>query len=171
MPKQIRTGVFETNSSSTHALCIARSNDFDIPFDTLEFEYGEFGWEQEVYDTIPDRASYLYTALRYTHYHQEAQLQKKLDFIAKTLEKRGVQAIFKPAKETRYGTDDGYVDHAGDLVSLLDRLTSHEQILLRFLYSPYTVIVTGNDNDESSEAFLERHSPIDSAHEYIYKGN
>jgi hypothetical protein len=42
--KQIRKGVFETNSSSTHSICIAKDDGLTIP-KSLHFDFGEFGWE------------------------------------------------------------------------------------------------------------------------------
>ena len=47
MKRQIRQGVFETNSSSTHAICISKDHDtskLKLP-DSVSFDHGEFGWE------------------------------------------------------------------------------------------------------------------------------
>ena len=44
MIKKIRQSVFETNSSSTHSICIATDTTIDFP-KSLHFEFGEFGWE------------------------------------------------------------------------------------------------------------------------------
>lgn len=58
----IRKGCFETNSSSTHSICISKLKDYKIP-SALYFKLGEFGWESRVYFGARDLASYLYTAL------------------------------------------------------------------------------------------------------------
>lgn len=44
MKKQIRRGCFETNSSSTHAICIATDDVLNIPKD-IHFGFDDFGWE------------------------------------------------------------------------------------------------------------------------------
>ena len=45
MKRQIRRGCFETNSSSTHAICITKAdvNKEDLP-SHVTFTHGEFGW-------------------------------------------------------------------------------------------------------------------------------
>lgn len=63
MKTQIRMGVFETNSSSTHAICITKKKDnYKIP-KHIDFEFGEFGWECDEYSDICNKASYLITAI------------------------------------------------------------------------------------------------------------
>ena len=56
--KTIRKGIFETNSSSTHALVISNNDVMNIE-SPLVFRFGEFGWEFEEYSCPEDRASYL----------------------------------------------------------------------------------------------------------------
>lgn len=45
MKRQVRRGTFETNSSSTHAICITKSEYRHNSFSHIDFEIGEFGWE------------------------------------------------------------------------------------------------------------------------------
>ena len=61
--KVIRSGVFETNSSSTHSICITKNNILDDKQDFIKFTIGEFGWEHEKYTTHYEKAQYLYTAI------------------------------------------------------------------------------------------------------------
>ena len=61
MKRQIRRGCFETNSSSTHAICIAKEGYTKGNY--IEFEIGEFGWEFDTYSDLHSRASYLITAI------------------------------------------------------------------------------------------------------------
>ena len=58
----VRQNLFETNSSSVHAICIAKDNNYYIP-KSLHFAFGEFGWETEVLTNPESLASYLYTAI------------------------------------------------------------------------------------------------------------
>lgn len=61
MKRQIRRGVFETNSSSTHAICIAKG-DYNLS-KHIDFTIGEFGWENNEYGDLYSKASYLITAI------------------------------------------------------------------------------------------------------------
>ena len=54
---QIRAGVFETNSSSTHSIAISKKP--VVIGKSIRFGIGEFGWENDCVDT----ADYLYTAI------------------------------------------------------------------------------------------------------------
>ena len=61
--KTIRKCVFETNSSSTHSICLTTTDD-TLPSkfpSELRFTIGEFGWEHAILDNAYDKASYLYT--------------------------------------------------------------------------------------------------------------
>ena len=71
MKRQIRRSCFETNSSSTHAICITKAdvNKEDLP-SHVTFTHGEFGWEADTYDSPEDKAAYLYQAIvSYTTYN------------------------------------------------------------------------------------------------------
>ena len=61
MKIQIRQGVFETNSSSTHSMCIHPGNKYVPNMSKLEIETGEFGWEEETYYGMDDKLSYALT--------------------------------------------------------------------------------------------------------------
>ena len=59
---QIRDNVFETNSSSTHSLCVSKEK-FDpknIP-EYLNITADEdFGWSQITYDTPEEKSNYIF---------------------------------------------------------------------------------------------------------------
>lgn len=57
MKRQIRSSVFETNSSSTHSIAIPKKP--VVTGEYISFSIGEFGWENDCVDT----ADYLYTAI------------------------------------------------------------------------------------------------------------
>lgn len=66
--KQIRNGVFETNSSSTHSLSVVGEFKYDntlkafIDYDNyLHISFGQFGWEQEEYHDAYEKLKYLVT--------------------------------------------------------------------------------------------------------------
>lgn len=63
----IRKNVWETNSSSVHAIAVPKKNiDLDETGNFGSFVYfnhGEFGWEHAVYGDVNSKASYLYQAI------------------------------------------------------------------------------------------------------------
>ena len=66
--KNIRQGVFETNSSSSHSISITSPNEGElyqtltVPDDgTLIIEGGRFGWEEEDHNDAHTKASYCAT--------------------------------------------------------------------------------------------------------------
>lgn len=60
--KNIRTAVFETNSSSMHSLAICGKDEISRP-GQLRGYFGEYGWGYETLDTCDERLSYVLTAL------------------------------------------------------------------------------------------------------------
>ena len=104
--KQIRRSLFETNSSSTHAITIANNSEEDFKNNlpkTLELKLGEFGWEFDRYQTIRDRADYLFTAIVYND-KVEDYLQKLVD----TLKKWGVEVEYPKLKKVQSEYDKNY---------------------------------------------------------------
>lgn len=67
MKVTIRENVWETNSSSVHAIAIPKKNvDIDQAaayYYTIKFKHGGFGWEHAIYGSVDMRASYLYQAI------------------------------------------------------------------------------------------------------------
>ena len=65
MKVQIRQGIFETNSSSVHAISITKNkpNAEYAKYTTCEFHVGEFGWEHVRYYDFNAKASYLWTII------------------------------------------------------------------------------------------------------------
>lgn len=173
MKKKIRQGVFETNSSSTHSICIAKDAELTIP-KSLHFEFGEFGWECRTLQSLDKKASYLYTGLIANNRKEDA------DKIIALLNSKGVEVTTEePIYETRsyddaegkkveweYGTNTGYVDHSDRLKEFLDDVCSDEGKLMRYLFSPLSFIITGNDNDDEDVEIN-----VSYAYDSYYKGN
>ena len=171
--KQIRNGVFETNSSSTHSICIAKDAKLSIP-KSLNFSFGEFGWEHRTLQSTLQKASYLYTGL--IDNDREEDFKK----ILKILSKVGInvtteQPIFKTntyidldGKKSEYttGINTGYVDHSNELDEFQNAVCEDENKLMNYLFSDLSFILTGNDNDDIDEDIL-----VDYPHDEYYKGN
>ena len=157
MKRQIRRGTFETNSSSTHAICITKGEYRHNSFSHIDFEIGEFGWENDEYDSLYNKASYLITAiLSFEKDKADENLQKLKDIldsnnIEYTLPELKVDS-WEYGGKTRYYYDiDGYIDHSGETEDFVNDVLSDSDKLFRYLFGN-SVIITGNDNsDEFSD--------------------
>jgi len=167
--KTIRKSVFETNSSSTHSICISKKMPEKLPKE-ITFEAGQYGWEiDEVFDT----ASYLYTAL----FNESTQLETDLAHIASVLEKHGIQYDFKPVQmqfnsySKKLKVVDVWIDHSNQLADFLKDIMSDDDRLLRFLCAPDSKILTGNDNVGETDVTIGPDDPNEDTHEIYFKGN
>ena len=178
MKRQIRRGCFETNSSSTHAICIATEDVYDIPY-RISFGFGEFGWDFDKLSSRRERANYLYTCLvDLIDDKNFDEFKTRLNFIISTLTKNGVKDIdfddypqiclYSYNGELHYyiNPNDGYVDHSECALDFIDKVCSDEKMLLDYLFSDKSFILTGNDNSGTD---VEIH--VNYPHEEFYKGN
>ena len=140
MKMQIRQGVFETNSSSIHAICISKDHDvdkLDFPL-SIEFVRDEFGrWNDKLSDTH-EKASYLYEAILGIY---KNNADEKLRHIENVLSKCGITCSFE---DSSYG----YIDHviSGDLKCWIEEMMNDDEMLLTYLFGD-AFIITGNDED------------------------
>lgn len=171
--EKIRHSVFETNSSSTHSICIAKDAKLIIP-SSIHFFFGEFGWECDTLRSMESKASYLYTGL--------IALDRDDDVarIISVLKDNGIEVTteapeyedrsYKDASgqivKYRYGKNIGHVDHSYDMDEFLDAVCGDDERLMNFLFSPLSFIITGNDNDDEDVAISASYP-----HEEYYKGN
>ena len=146
----IRNAVFETNSSSTHSIVIAREG--TEPLDHVIFSIGEYGWECEKYHDVNSKASYFYTAAC------ACLCRDVADEISELLSPYGIECLFyvKPIFHTyhsdKYGDssylDNGYVDHYMEAEDFVKELLGDASQLIDFLFNDKSYVETGNDNDE-----------------------
>ena len=164
---KIRHGMFETNSSSTHAIILSSKK--VEPELAVDFAIGEFGWEFKKYDTLDKKASYLYTLAC------ECEQRDVYQDLYKILTKYGVECTCsKPAVFCRWGLEYGYVDHAweDDAKTFVQRMLTHEKALIRFLFNDESFVVTGTDNcNEQQYKWWKKQQEVDYKHERFYKGN
>lgn len=142
---QIRQGVFETNSSSTHSICIPKKTNKIV--NQIYFGIGSFGWEHGT----ADPADYLYTAI--LSMGDEEGKAKRLKKLTDVLNAHDIAYKFEKPKylyeydsDEPYYLNDGYVDHAYALCGFVDNLLEDEEMLLRYLSAGE--VYTGNDNDD-----------------------
>ena len=150
---QIRSGVFETNSSSTHSIAVPRDC---IAKDYVSLRTDDFGWEFKQVDA----ADYFYTAIYETSTTEE-EVNSKIERLKEILNEHGIgYKLSKPKtsistydNKDYFYLDDGYIDHGGELGEFVDELLADGDKLVRFLSGG--LVFTGNDNDDSN-GFISR---------------
>ena len=152
--RQIRQGVWETNSSSVHAIAIARNDESflnSLP-DKLFFGAGEFGWEFNRYSDLEDKAAYLYTAIV-----SNSMVDELVPKIKEILGKWGINCEFARTEKKEgwnnatyddFSDLEGYIDHGYELKEFIKNICSNEVLLMTFLFSDESFVATGNDNDD-----------------------
>lgn len=163
----IRKGMFETNSSSTHTIIVTDKN--CEPGAIVDFRIGEFGWEEDVLDTVDEKASYLYTMAC------SCLGRDVYQDLYEVLAKYGVRcSCTDPAvfDDKYHYLDNGYIDHAGDGDSykFVDDMLKHEDKLIRYLFSDESFVVTGNDNCDRDDWYSDKVN-VNYKHTEYYKGN
>ena len=151
MKVQIRQGLFETNSSSTHSIVVGNNGE-DIYADLPEEVYfgGDcFGWEHDIHNDVQSKANYLFTSI------VNCGMNEYLDNIKEILAKWNINAVFE--KLNKHGDFDSfsYVDHASKNEELIISLCENEELLMNYLFSSGSFVETGNDNDQTE--FIQEH--------------
>lgn len=182
--RQIRNGVFETNSSSVHSICIQKDKNITLP-NSIYFHTGEYGWEFDCVDT----ASYLYTAILSTYDKDEAE--EKIKQIKTVLDKHSISYDFEESAyhNSEYGSwlNNGYVDHGYEAADFVNAVLNDEDLLLRCLFGTDSCVYTGNDNSAEEDAmcycayktiwdgekceFIPNPNHEPDKYDYFYKGN
>ena len=149
--KQIRKGVFETNSSSVHTLSISRdglepSNLVLNKDGNIEVEFAEFGKDEMIYDTQYEKLQYLLSFIAYSSglYYGDAsdlaELYERYDFrdVCDTIcEYAGAKDIII------VGNKEAYIDHQSMydcVISLYD-----EDEIINFVFNKHIALKTGCD--------------------------
>ena len=169
--KTIRNSVFETNSSSMHAISFAN----DEPKVTLDKIYvsasGEYGWDIHDYEAPDEKLDYatvafMLTARNAVKSELEADvndyIEEKLQNVAACFAKHGVIVEFAEdmykVDIRRYGTNvyveveiSGYIDHQsapyedGDSAQVARWFAEDPEELFKFVFNS-SFIHTDNDN-------------------------
>lgn len=172
MRRQIRYGVHETNSSSTHAICISKTqnvNDIKLPKD-ITFDHDEFGWEFSILRHPYEKAAYLNEAIAscYCYDGIEKLIEKKKQ-LHDMLEEVGVIANFENDKcdisywilnsnmykgeNPKAYYDGGYIDHGGETREFVDAVLDDKDLLIKYLFGD-SFVVTGNDNGDGFSDYM-----------------
>lgn len=162
---KIRKNVFETNSSSTHAMCVCTEK---MPIDmfkgqTLNFQFGDFGWEFFEYYFSGDKANYVYTLA-----HNFDDLEEFENKVYQWGQEEGINVVFNSLEDS--DCEIGYVDHGTEAEDFYNYITSSKEVFFNFIYNPKSFIITGNDNsDEYNEDSFN--IQVGYPHLAFYKGN
>ena len=164
MIKQIRRGVFETNSSSSHSISVDSSGeckyDLCVEKGRVNAPCGEFGWEEVSYNDSRTKLSYLVTALVSTVRDYVDNSKKRLPFeeLIKTSShyneylqlceviKECCNANLIVLPEIDGYQSLGYIDHASIDVAFDNVLSKGHSIIRQFLFSDKSILYIDNDN-------------------------
>ena len=155
--KQIRTGVFETNSSSVHSICISKNTEIE-PHSEIYFAFGDYGWQEDTLDSCHERAAYLWTSIIECYGWREEFIPKIEEIkikITEMLNSEGIECDFAKYEiktssydNKKYCEIDGYVDHGSETTGFIQAVINDKNKLLHYLFSPESVVYTGNDNTD-----------------------
>ncbi len=161
--KQVRHGVFETNSSSTHSVSVHRNstrieqNRMVVCDDGyIHATLGEFGWEEEDYYSQESKLSYLLTMAvhkngLYAYNFNEREDREAIDSLQETEDFKRISAeVARHAgcKGIVVDYSSGYIDHQSheDYRSMDDFLNDYDVSILEFVFGSGVVVHTDNDN-------------------------
>lgn len=185
--RKIRYGVFETNSSSMHSICISKDEIKRYP-SHINFLLGEYDWS---FEKVYDCASYLYTAIVLNYYtNDNNHFNKYIEKIKNLLDMHNISYNFENIKVDESGDliIKGWIDHYSMLIDFLNDLYNDEDKLLRFICNNNSCIYTGNDNsaDEDildcesacssiwsykDDKYIDNPKHNEEKYDYYYKGN
>ena len=172
--KQIRKSVFETNSSSVHAICISKNTDiyrYYVPTE-LHFGFGDFGWSFDKYDDIRTKASYLWTAIcsLYVDLESVELIKDKIkDWIKSSYPNTDI-TFSMPTRDEKWNLleFDGYIDHADSTREFVDYVMDNPYNLFNYLFDYDSFVATGNDNSE--EEIITDSDATETTHNIFWKG-
>lgn len=153
MSIKIRNSVFETNSSSVHAMIVSKEMPKIEPYNNfIHFGLGEYGWEENNYYDPDDKASYFYTAACSIRGYDVR------DEIAALLKPYGIVCKFDDPMFETWTSDydgstctyltNGSIDHDYECKEFVDTMMNDPEMLIKFLLNEDSFVQTGNDNSD-----------------------
>lgn len=162
--RQIRSGVFETNSSSTHSVSVRcgkglQQNWMPVGNDGyIHASLDEFGWEIETYRDQDAKLSYLLTMAYMKNppsVHSWSDEYSKPDDIKRFMKTKDFKMIsdavakYAGCKGVMLdGIDGGYIDHQSheDYMTTQEFLDEYGVDVIEFVYGRGVYVHTDNDN-------------------------
>lgn len=182
---QVRKGVFETNSSSTHTIALDTSDiDVNSIAKEVHFGIGSFNWE---FSSDNSTADYLWTAILYflndrdhsiTVNKHKLKLDDIISLIHDAFAKYGVKTSFDiivdasiymgrsrdiggnyykyPALDFRMSfASNGSIDHCDELSDFVIFMLSDPDNIVKFVLNKNSIVITGNDNEDTPDDIQE----------------
>jgi len=143
----IRTGVFETNSSSTHSITLGPQTQVLRGLTPDQFGYVkihpiEFGWEYETYAEPASKLAYLWVyAKDWSKELADTHMAALKDMV---FDHTGGELVMVEDAADYYPY--GYIDHQSVEEEQLHELFADREQLRRFAFGAESVLETGNDN-------------------------
>ena len=142
MKKIVRKGVFETNSSSSHSLSLAR-DDQEFVLDTIYPDQNgvinvtgqEFGWGWDKFNDATTKLAYAF------------QDSYGMEDLIKRVVKEQTGAV-----EVNFDEADGYIDHDG--VGTTADIRGGEEDMRNFIFNKNSWLFIGNDNQHPDPTFF-----------------
>lgn len=159
--RQIRRGVFETNSSSTHSVTVDHNKGLSPNYlyvsedGYVHAEFDEFGWEVWDYTDQETRLNYLLTMARCLNgnngWYDEKEKKKGLKKFVKTNDFERISKVvaeYANCNGVWIDNSDGYIDHQSyeDYDKLDDFLKEYNTDIEEFIFGAGVVLHTDNDN-------------------------
>lgn len=162
MKVQVRSSIFETNSSSVHAITVSKyKRERYFEYMNCDFRVGDFGWNHIKYLDFESKASYLWTCIV-----NNFTIEKKDKFYLDKRNKNYIKyknAIKKALIDAGVSRDCiwfqeefeednfdillcGSIDHCPG-IDFIEALVFNKDRLIRFLFNDDSCITTWNDNE------------------------
>lgn len=162
--KQIRRGVFETNSSSTHSICLAKSwhGTLDNTSDFITLKIKKFYWDYQEIRKFEDKVNFLWTAFIVAIFDNQSSYQYKA--------KAGLKCLLDILKKYKiyYDIDlsvlseEIYIYITSDTIAeILSIFYEEPDKMERFLLLSDSFAIISNDNEEDNRCAINIDYPAD----------
>lgn len=153
--KKIRSGVFETNSSSSHSISLGKESEKSL-LQTITPNYdgkiilvgGDFGWDWEKFNDAETKANYCAQVI-HDYYADNSHRLAML--------KRVIREQTKACDVEILSIETGYVDHNSK--GKEKPIFESEDSLRNFIFNPESWLFTGNDNECAPPNFFDNCDP------------
>ena len=151
--KEVRSGLFETNSSSIHAIVIRRDSKPKLPEELnpknpyyLGYAWEVFGGNVRTIEEWKTKAIYLHVSGLNTNTYYENPEPIKL-----------IESWFKSIGLVVECNDDGMgysiIDHPEEIQYFAEMISKRPDLMLSFVFNPKSKIYTAMDSDSDSMAY------------------
>jgi hypothetical protein len=194
----IRKGVFETNSSSTHAFCVSNNckteedikkliklNNID-KIKIYQLHENDYGWGFGIYEDFLSKLDYITLAFTYLtdngsfeDYYLYTLIQWltdigiEVEYVTKDNIEENERHFCRTIDDDKDDSEifDAYIDHGGDCQTFINFLFSDRMNLYKFLFDDNSTIITGNDNGDEYRDYFHANAKLYQQHTIYEKLN